>query len=844
LRSKLPTTPPKKSGRNDSAPAPEAAPVVRTASSSELQPGEILNDLFKIVRFHARGGMGEIYEGVNINDESDHVAIKVLSRYSSSDPQLKKAFLAEGAKQRKLRALYHPAIVRNYFFAEDKSRNLLYIVMEYVQGTSLESALHTLNVGEAGAIKLIRRLAAGLEEVHALGYIHRDLSLDNILLPGGSLENAKIIDFGIAKDLDPSTGTVVGAGFAGKLGFAAPEQFGAFDPQIGPWTDVYSLGLVALAVAKGRPHPMGATLFEALEARRSPVDLSGVNRPLADVLEGMLASNPAERLRAMSAVLAKIDSASAAPTSPAKTIVDPERTRLSWIARDETSPPGEVRSTPPASATETETSWPSQAPETIWTSDRIDPGTSAPDAPPAQPLPTPEVDQETSANQDGPPSDTPDVDDRADTEIYFGGTLPGASREASVVVVADGSTVGESLPHQSRSPEAVPPETAPEGGQSANESALELTSNDGSNVGRDPAHLDHSPEAVPPEAAPEPSDGPSVDLGASPVDSVSAVPVELPIERLERAQTSEPVPQVAIPAAEGTIAPPVPAPAIVDPPAVPAERQAKRPATRHGIAPPVVGGALVAVLGAAAVIYYLGRSGPPTVTAMRAPATAPGPVAAGGVPSTNTASTDAHYALPPAQPTSPAAATSPPAQASQPAPSAAAPYIAPPTPARPPLSAPEARPPPPAIQPRPPANTANAKPQPIEVPSPAPPKPGPSRPPPSAQVPPQAIATAPPPSQPTERPQPVSTAQIEGTWCNSDIGLTVSSGRVAMDPHGGKGVPATYGVVGKDVSGDSAVVSVRNSGNNETYKLNFSHVGSNSMIWNYGGGSRVMHRCG
>src|SRR6202008_4128155 len=136
--------------------------------------------------------------------------------------------------------------------------------------------------------------------------------------PDGRIELAKIIDFGIAKDLDPSKATIVGDGFAGKLGYVAPEQFGDFGREIGPWTDVYSLGLVILSAAAGRHVDMGATLGNALGPRPAGADLTPAPAELRPVLERMLAADPANRLRSMDEVMAVLD-ANASAASVVKT---------------------------------------------------------------------------------------------------------------------------------------------------------------------------------------------------------------------------------------------------------------------------------------------------------------------------------------------------------------------------------------------------------------------------------------------------------------------------------------------------------------------------------------------
>lgn len=291
------------------APAPSTPPA---AASGRVEVGAVLNGIYEIRRFVARGGMGEVYEGVNVNDEHDRVAIKVMLPQLAADPNVQAMFRKEA---RTLTRLSHPAVVQYRVLAQEPRLGVFYIVTEFIDGRSLADLLGELKPDATQLRALTRRLAEGLRTAHELGAVHRDMAPDNVLLPGGRLDRAKIIDFGIAKDLDPSKATIVGDGFAGKLGYVAPEQFGDFGREIGPWTDVYSLGLVILSAAAGRHVDMGATLVEAVDRRRAGPDLSAAPAELRPVLERMLAADPAKRLRSMDEVLAVLDApvAAAAP---------------------------------------------------------------------------------------------------------------------------------------------------------------------------------------------------------------------------------------------------------------------------------------------------------------------------------------------------------------------------------------------------------------------------------------------------------------------------------------------------------------------------------------------------
>ncbi|MGI4732253.1 MAG: protein kinase domain-containing protein [Janthinobacterium lividum] len=279
----------------------------RAAHVGAIRTGDVLNNMFEVRRAVARGGMGEVFEGANVITD-ERVAIKVILPQLAADPHVISLFHREA---RTLTHLHHEAVVQYRVLAQEPRLGVLYIVTEYIDGISLAEMLGTVRPDAPALSALLRRLASGLRAAHALGAIHRDIAPDNVLLAGGELARAKIIDFGIAKDLDPGTATIVGDGFAGKLGYVAPEQLGDFGRRLGPWTDVYSLGLVMLAVAAGRDIGMGGSLVDAVDKRRAGPDLSVAPPELRALLEKMTRADPDRRLASMDAVLAELDGAGA-----------------------------------------------------------------------------------------------------------------------------------------------------------------------------------------------------------------------------------------------------------------------------------------------------------------------------------------------------------------------------------------------------------------------------------------------------------------------------------------------------------------------------------------------------
>ncbi|MCI0583804.1 MAG: protein kinase, partial [Chloroflexi bacterium] len=175
----------------------------------------------------------------------------------------------------------------------------------------------------ADEIRQLRdRLADGLALAHEKGVIHRDISPDNVILPGGQVTQAKIIDFGISKLADPETKTIIGSDFAGKYSYVSPEQLGMFGGQVDGRSDIYSLGLVLVAAAQGEPLDMGQSPISVIEARRSVPDLSRVPEAVRADLAAMLEPDPADRPQSMRAL---VGAAARQGTRPAKATTGSER---------------------------------------------------------------------------------------------------------------------------------------------------------------------------------------------------------------------------------------------------------------------------------------------------------------------------------------------------------------------------------------------------------------------------------------------------------------------------------------------------------------------------------------
>lgn len=259
-------------------------------SPGPIRPGTVLFGVYEVLDQLGSGGMGDVYRARH-RQLGGLRAIKVINTAFAGRAEAAEFFYREA---RAMLEVHDDAVVRCHDLLTGDDGQV-YLVMEMVEGRSLSDWIQEGPLSENAVRALGARLASGLAAAHRCGVVHRDLSPDNILLSEDRPDQAKLIDFGIAKILESGDRTVV-TGFKGKLSYASPEQFGMFGGRVSARSDLYSLGLVLAAAATGTPVPMGATVAEAVQVReQSPPLPPTLPAGLRAEIAPLLAPNPANR---------------------------------------------------------------------------------------------------------------------------------------------------------------------------------------------------------------------------------------------------------------------------------------------------------------------------------------------------------------------------------------------------------------------------------------------------------------------------------------------------------------------------------------------------------------------
>ncbi|GAA4103923.1 protein kinase domain-containing protein [Actinomadura miaoliensis] len=231
------------------------------------------------------GGMGAVYLGRG--PDGRPVAVKVVRPGLAGDPAFLARFRDEARNAERVAAFCTAQVLEH---GEDDG--VAYLVTEYIEGPSLlghvtdngplsPGMLHGVAVG----------VAAALVGIHAAGLVHRDLKPSNVLL---SISGPRVIDFGIARALDAAASHTRTGQVIGSPGWIAPEQI--LGQRATPAVDVYAWGCLVAYAANGR-NPYGQGSFQLMAARavHAEPDLGVLTEPLASLVRGALAKDPAHR---------------------------------------------------------------------------------------------------------------------------------------------------------------------------------------------------------------------------------------------------------------------------------------------------------------------------------------------------------------------------------------------------------------------------------------------------------------------------------------------------------------------------------------------------------------------
>ena len=283
---------------------------------------DVLGGHYRLDRLLGRGGMSDVYQATELTS-GEQVALKVVR---SGDPEFARR-LAREAKV--LESFDHPGLV--HLLDIGVTGDQAFLVMDLVDGPTLAQALEHGPLGSKRSAALGARLAGALAYVHERGIVHRDVKPSNILL--NAQGEAKLGDFGIARDDDATSHTVTGS-TVGTVSYMAPEQLE--DHQVGPGADVWSLGIVLLECLTGERAYRG-TPSEVMARRiAGPVELpADLPAPWRQVLSGMLERRPDRRLTAGQAAALLATAAFDQPWTP----LDSDATRriVPIVANDATS---------------------------------------------------------------------------------------------------------------------------------------------------------------------------------------------------------------------------------------------------------------------------------------------------------------------------------------------------------------------------------------------------------------------------------------------------------------------------------------------------------------------------
>lgn len=275
------------------------------------QAGQIFEDRYEILQQLGSGGIGTVYKAKQI-DCNRIVAVKILHDSVSQDEEFRARFLREAQT---LNNLSHKNIVNIYQLGTSRAGEL-FIVMEYVEGSSLEAVLNsTGKLPTLDAIRITRDLALALAHVHSFNIVHRDLKPANVILSKVPEANtAKLIDFGLAREKSSKAQNLTSTGaLIGTPHYMSPEQ--CRGEKADDFSDIYSLTLCLFEMLTGNRAFDADTavglMYKHLNEpapRITPEQVDSFHPIINDVIQTGLAKQAEQRFKSMNDYAETLDS--------------------------------------------------------------------------------------------------------------------------------------------------------------------------------------------------------------------------------------------------------------------------------------------------------------------------------------------------------------------------------------------------------------------------------------------------------------------------------------------------------------------------------------------------------
>lgn len=248
--------------------------------------------------------MGVVFEARDTVLER-HVAIKLLPRAVSAQPEALERFLREARAAAKLN---HPHVVAIY--DADQFNGQYYIVLELVRGQSLHDLLKTGPLPWVEATRMLADACRGLDVAHRAGIVHRDIKPANLMRSVDG--TVKLADFGLARPNESTGATMTGSGSVlGTPQYMSPEQ--CRSERANERSDLYAMGATYFALLTGRPPYLGEAPLLVMNAHLlnpvpDPCTLDATIPPAcAAIVKHAMAKDPDDRYREAKALLADLE---------------------------------------------------------------------------------------------------------------------------------------------------------------------------------------------------------------------------------------------------------------------------------------------------------------------------------------------------------------------------------------------------------------------------------------------------------------------------------------------------------------------------------------------------------